>query len=170
MSTAIPGQRREVSPAPALTPYRTADIPDLDRLLSHGYSARAAVHLKGGDLDAALADLDTALQLFGDNSEALYLRGLVHQQRDDQPQAEVDRQLAAHLGWPDREGAVPSSPCELCYQVTGYTGYVDLIPGSTHENRQAMCNTARQPGHLPEEDPATYGVASPRTAVTSRRA
>jgi len=32
--------------------------------------------------------------------------------------------------------------------------------GSTHENRQAMCNAARQPGHLPEEDSATYGVAS----------
>ncbi len=123
MSTAIPVQPIAGSLSPTLSPHAAADIPDLNRLLSHGYSARAAVHFKLGDLDAALADLDSALRLFADNSEALHLRGLVHQRRGDQPQAEVDLHLAAHLGWPDPQRGVASSPCELCYRVIGYFGY-----------------------------------------------
>ncbi len=57
MSTATSVQPIEGRPAPALTPHDTADIPELNRLLSHGYSARAAIHLKACDLDAAFADL-----------------------------------------------------------------------------------------------------------------
>ena len=40
------------------------------------------------------------------------------------------------------------------------TDRVEPEPGSTHENRQAMCNAARQPGHLPVEDSASYGGVS----------
>ena len=123
MSAADPIHTADVTSSKPPTGLEPAHIADLNRLLSYGYSARAAIHLKAGDLDAAGSDLDTSVRHYTENAEAIRLRGQLHRIRGDEAQAKVDLSLATHLSERGGEGNAHSEGCELGYQVIGYFGY-----------------------------------------------